>query len=128
MAARPYLAQDARHVCRAGGLAAMVMTQQYLAGELSLLLAQLRAVSTDPTFAGQLDALRGEAETRPVTALRAVVVRAIRLADVVCWDSVSRGDVASFDHQAAAAAELLEFGLCSGFLEENCGTHQEVQR
>lgn len=95
----------------------MVMTQQYLAGEMSLLLAQLRAVSADPTFAGQLESLRGEAENRPVTALRSVAVRAIRLTDVLCWDSVGRGDVASFDRQAAASAELYEFGLCAGFLE-----------
>jgi hypothetical protein len=45
----------------------MVMTQQYVAGELSLLLARLRAVATDEASAGSIAALRGEAETLPVT-------------------------------------------------------------
>jgi hypothetical protein len=92
------------------------MTQQYLAGELSVLLAQLRTVSPGPALAGQLDALRREAETRPVTALPSVAARAIRLTDVLCWESVARGDVAAFDRQAAASAELYEFGLCAGFI------------
>lgn len=101
------------------GLAAMVMTQQYLAGEMSLLLAQLTTVSADPILAGQLDGLRREAETLPLTALGSVAKRAIRLTDVLCWDSVTRGDAASFDRQAAASAELYEFGLCAGLLQED---------
>lgn len=93
------------------------MTHQYLAGEMSLLLARLQAVATDQGFVGDLTRLRREAETLPVTTLTSVAVRAIRLADGLCWESVHRGDVADFARQAAIAAELYEFGVCAGLIE-----------
>ena len=95
------------------------MTQQYLAGELSLLLAELPAVVTTQA---QLDAavhLRHLAETVPVTALTLVVVRALELIDDLCWGSLQRGDVAAFTHQAALDAELHEFGVCACLLAES---------
>lgn len=97
----------------------MVMTQQYLAGELSLRLAQLQAVATNQVTAGDVAGLRREAETLPLDALTSVAVRALRLTDVLCWDSVARGDVAAFSRQAAASAELYEFGVCAGLLSED---------
>jgi hypothetical protein len=43
------------------------MTQQYLAGEFSLLVAQLQAVATDPSSARSLALLRRAVETaRPL--------------------------------------------------------------
>ncbi|TDO35146.1 hypothetical protein EV643_12432 [Kribbella sp. VKM Ac-2527] len=92
------------------------MTQQYLAGELSLLLAQLRAAATDEASARDVFGLRREAETLPLSALVSVTIRAIARADLMCWDSVARGDTAAFDRQAAAAAKLHEFGVCAGLL------------
>jgi hypothetical protein len=100
------------------GWAAMVMTQQYLAGELSVLLSQLQAVASNRVFAGDVAGLRREAETVPVTTLASVAARAMRLTDGLCWESVSRGDVAAFNRQAAVSAELYEFGVCSGLLDE----------
>ena len=97
----------------------MVMTQQYLAGELSLLLAQLRSVATDDGSAQDLAGLRREAETLPPTALSSVATRAIALADQICWDSIARGDAAAFSHQAEAAARLHEFGVCAQLLEDD---------
>jgi len=94
------------------------MTQQYLAGELSLLLAQLQTVATDNARVRDLARLRQEAETRPLPALPSVAVRALELADSVCWDSLARGDTAAFVHQAAICAELWQFGVCAGLLEE----------
>lgn len=94
------------------------MTQQYLAGELSLLLAQLRAAATDEASARGVDRLRREAETMPRSALASVTVRAIACADVMCWDSVAQGDTAAFSRQAAAAATIHEFGVCARLLEE----------
>jgi hypothetical protein len=96
----------------------MVMTQQYVAGELSLLLAQLRAVATNPVSARGVAGLRREAETLPPTALASVAVRAMALGDRMCWDSIACGDTAAFDHQAAACATLHEFGVCAGLLED----------
>lgn len=96
----------------------MVMTQQYLAGELSVLLAQLHAAAPDRRLAGDIAGLRREAETVPVTTLASVAARAMRLADVLCWESLSRGDTVAFCQQVAVSAELYEFGVCSGLLGE----------
>ena len=96
----------------------MDMTWQYLAGELSVRLADLQAVTT--TEAAQRDAwfLRHAAETEPIPALRSVAVRALALAEGLCWDSLNRGDTAAFTRQAAVCAELHEFGVCAGLLKE----------
>jgi hypothetical protein len=93
------------------------MTQQYLAGELSLLLARLQAATNQPS-ARAVARLRREAETWPLVALASVVVRALALTDTLCWDSLQRGDAAAFTRQAALCAELRDFGICAGWLEE----------
>jgi hypothetical protein len=95
------------------------MTQHYLAGELTLRLARLQAVTTDQASVRDIGHLRRETETGPLTALSSVVVRALRLADGLCWDSLIRGDSATFDRQAAISAELCEFAVCAGLLEED---------
>lgn len=96
----------------------MVMTQQYLAGELSLLLGRLSAVAGDDVAARALAGLRREAETLPVVALGSVAHRAVVVIEHACWDSVARGDTAAFCCQAKAAADLYEFGVCAGLLAE----------
>jgi hypothetical protein len=95
----------------------MGMTQQYLAGELSILLGHLQAATT--TEASQRDAwsLRQAAETQPVTVLGSVTVAALALTECLCWDSLTRGDVAAFNRQAAVCAELHDFGFCAGLLK-----------
>src|SRR5438445_5943634 len=99
------------------GRAAMKVTQQYLAGELSLLLARLQAVATNPGPGRDLAALRRQAETSPVTELGSVAARALRCGDALCWDSVSRGDLAAFGRQAEVSAELYEFSMCARLLD-----------
>ena len=94
------------------------MTQQYLAGELSVLLARLQAVVTNQVAVGDVAQLRRAVETGPVTALPFMVVRALALTDRLCWDSLERGDPAAFTCQAAICAELRDFGICAGLLEE----------
>jgi hypothetical protein len=94
------------------------MTQQYLAGELSLLLAQLPPVVANGASLEAAVHLRRAAETVPVAALAFVVVRALELIDGLCWESLHRGDIAAFDHQAALGAELREFGVCASLLQE----------
>jgi hypothetical protein len=93
------------------------MTQQYLAGELSLLLAQLQAAMTDEASVVEIAHLRQRAEMGPRSALASVVERALELADRVCGDSLARGD-AAFIQQAAVCAELWEYSVCAGLLEE----------
>jgi hypothetical protein len=92
------------------------MTQDYLIGELSVRLERLQSASAGT--ARDLAQLRRRVETRPAAELRAETVQALALADRVCWDSLSRGDTATFDRQAAATADLRVFGICARLLDE----------
>ena len=94
------------------------MTQQYLAGELSLRLARLQEVATNRRFLPELVCLRREAETGPLSALPWVLARALKLGDGLCWDALDRGEIAAFTDRAAVCAELREFGVCAGLIEE----------
>jgi hypothetical protein len=94
------------------------MTQQYLAGELSVLLAEMQASVGDEAAVRTAARLRGEVETLPVVALAAVAARALDLIDSVCWESVTSGDTAAFHRQAVVAAELYDFGVCAGLLAD----------
>ncbi len=94
------------------------MTQQYLAGELSILLWQLQAAMTNEASVVEVADLRQRAETGPRSGLASVVVRALEVADWVCSDALIRRDAAAFIRQAAARAEVWEFGFCAGLIEE----------
>jgi hypothetical protein len=96
--------------------AAMGMTQQYVVGELSLLLARLQATADSDESVERVAQLRREAESRPPWRLHDVEVRALAPADGLCWTSLVRGDSAAFDRQATVGSQLVEFGVCSGLL------------
>ena len=98
---------------------AMGMTQQYLAGELSVLLERVQAVTTTEAAGREAWSLRVAAETGPIQRLGCVTVRALGLIDRLCWDSLNRGDIWAFNRLAVAGAALREFGVCSGLLREN---------
>jgi hypothetical protein len=89
------------------------LTQQYLVGETSVLLAELQASGIDPAVTLELARLRREAETGPISRLGRVASRALELTDELCLDSLRRGDVLAFDRQCACGAELLEFCVCA---------------
>lgn len=55
------------------------MTQEYLVGETSVLLAQLQASGADLPAVCELARLRREAETGPVGKLGSVALRALEL-------------------------------------------------
>jgi hypothetical protein len=97
------------------------VTQQYLAGELSVILGELQAATASPVAAGDVTELRHEAETTPVAALPSVTGRALALTDRLCWDSLDRADTVTFSRQATIGAELYEFGVCAGLLVEERG-------
>src|SRR5258707_5494523 len=97
----------------------MRMTRQYLAGELSVLLAQVRAVTTTDEAGRDAWSLRYAAENEPIQALPLVTVQALALAECLCWESLNRGDTAAFTRQAAVCAELHEFGVCAGLLKDD---------
>jgi hypothetical protein len=92
------------------------MTHNYLIGELSVRLEGLQSTSAGTT--GDLARLRQRVETRPAAELPAETVQALALADRLCWDSLSKGDTATFDRRAAISADLRVFGICARLLEE----------
>ena len=96
----------------------MEMTRQYLAGELSARLAHLQAAADTEAARRAAWSLRHAAETEPISALGWVTMRALALADDLCWNSLNRGDTAAFTSQAAVCDELREFGVCAGLLDE----------
>ena len=93
------------------------MTRQYLAGELSVRLEQLQQVVAS-SVAADLACLRDEVERGPLAGLAPAAAKAVALADDLCWDSLSRGDIAAFSRQAAVSADLRLFSVCAGLLTE----------
>ncbi len=94
------------------------MTRQYVAGELSVILGQLQTAAAGGAASGLATRLRHEVETTPAGALGSVAVRAMELTDGACWDSLMHGEIATFVREAAICAELWEFGICAGLLDE----------
>ena len=98
------------------------MTQQYLAGELSLLLGRLQDAAEDEACARDIARLRRAVETGPLVALPILVLRALALSDVLCRGSLERGEAAAFDRQATICAEIYDFGDCAGLLDAGYST------
>jgi hypothetical protein len=94
------------------------VTQQYVAGELSLILGALQAAVGEGPTTSEVARLRERAERTPPWALRPVVRLALQVADASCWDSLNRGDVAAFARRAAVCTELWEFAVCARLLGE----------
>jgi len=93
------------------------MIQDYLAGEISICLGRLqRAATRDP--GGQVARLRREVEDGPLAGLTTVVTHALAMADSLCWESLSRGDVVAFTCQARAAADLRQLSVCAHLIPD----------
>ncbi|HTP15229.1 MAG TPA: hypothetical protein VMK13_05275 [Streptosporangiaceae bacterium] len=93
------------------------MTQQYLIGELSVRLEKLQAATADDA-ARDVARLRWDVEAGPVTGLASAADRALALADGLCWQSLTRGDIAAFTAQARISADLRLFGVCARLLAD----------
>ena len=96
----------------------MVVTQQYLIGELSLLLSDVAVVAGTDADIEDARRLRRWAETSAPEDLTPVVAAALCLTDVLCVTSLSRGDTAAFTAQVDVSRRLYEFGVCSGLCED----------
>ena len=99
-------------------LVAMVVTQQYLIGELSLLLSNVAAVATTDANVEEALRLRRRAETSAPEDLTPVAASALCLTDVLCVTSLSRGDTTAFTAQVDVSRRLYEFGVCSGLFDD----------
>jgi hypothetical protein len=80
-------------------------------------LEQLEAVAAHDA-APQVARLRHQVETGPLTGLAPAAARALALADGLCWESLSCGDVAAFTRQAKISADLHLFGACARLLAD----------
>jgi hypothetical protein len=93
------------------------MTHNDLIAELSVRLGELQATAGHDA-APELATLRHQVEAGSPPGLRAAAVQALALADRLCWQSLSRGDMAAFTRQAEISADLRLFGVCSGLLAD----------
>jgi hypothetical protein len=93
------------------------MTQQYLIGELSARLEQLQAASTNEA-AQDVAYLRHQVEMGPPAGLSVAALHALTLADALCWESLSHGDMTAFTRQSEVSADLRLFGVCARLLPE----------
>ena len=93
------------------------MTQQYLIGELSVCLERLQAASA-PDAARDVARLRHQVEAGTPAGLGVAALRALALADGLCWESLAQGDTAAFARQSRASADLRQFGVCARLLPE----------
>jgi hypothetical protein len=90
------------------------MTQQYIVGEFSSLLADLEPAPGECVAA--VARLRREVEHAPVWGLGPLAHEAMSLTDVVCWAALEGGDENNFCRYAATAAALREFTGNAGLL------------
>jgi hypothetical protein len=94
------------------------VTSQYLIGELSVRLEQLQSVAVGGEVR-DVTRLRHEVENGGTGGLGLAAARAIELADVLCWRSLARGDMAAFSSQAGVSADLRLFGVCARLLGDS---------
>jgi len=93
------------------------MTQEYLIGELSVRLEELQAATTREEVRA-VTRLRQQVEAGSPAGLASAARRALALADLLCWESLSLGDVPAFARQAKVSADLRQFGVCARLLRE----------
>ncbi len=84
------------------------MTQQYIIGEFSCLLAELQP-APGAWLGGAVDDLRREVEVSPLTMLPQLAVEAMTLAETMCWVALEHGDMSGFCRCAKTAAALRDF-------------------
>jgi hypothetical protein len=90
------------------------MTQQYIIGEFSSLVAELEPAAGE--LGSVLTGLRREIEVSPLGGLPKLARDALNLTDLVCWVALEEGDVASFRRCADTAAGLWEFTASANLL------------
>lgn len=93
------------------------MTEHYLVGELSALLADLQPVS-EGLLSDALCDLRREVEASPPWGLRPLAARALTLSTSICWINVESGDMTRFADTVDVAVRVREFSLNANLLPE----------
>ncbi len=91
------------------------MTQQYIVGEFSSLLAELQPVPS-ASLGNALHDLRRDVELGPLTMLPRLAQEAMTLTDMICWVALEQGDVSGFCRYVGAAVALREFTVSADLL------------
>jgi hypothetical protein len=91
------------------------LTQQYIVGELSSLLAGLEPAQEEHLH-DVLDSLRYQVERSPLFMLPKLAHDALDLTDLVCRSALEHGDADAFCRSVAAAAALRDFAVAAGLL------------
>lgn len=95
------------------------MTRQYVAGELSVLLGRLQCALPSASWSQIAGSLRHEAEDGSPSELSAVAMEGLEIADCGCWESLAKGDMEAFRRLSGIAAELWEFAVCAGLVNDH---------
>lgn len=91
------------------------MTQQYIVGEFSSLLAELQP-APDERLGGAANQLRREVEVSPPALLPQLAREAINLTELMCWVDLEQGDVGGFCRHAKTASALRDFTASASLL------------
>jgi hypothetical protein len=94
------------------------MTQQYIVGEFSVLLAELQPVPGSESLGEAVRKLRHEVEFGPLAMLSPRAREATTLVDTVCWAALEVGDVQGFRRCADAAIALRELAVSAHLLPD----------
>ena len=93
------------------------MTQQYLIGQLSVLLEELQPSPGD-RLAAAVHELRREVERSPLWMLPGLASEAIGLTDLISFAAVERGDAREFARCVKAGVAIGEFRDAARLLPE----------
>jgi hypothetical protein len=91
------------------------MTQQYLVGELSSLLAGLQPAPGE-RLGDAVGRLRHEVEFSPLSLLPQLAEEAIDLTDLICQAALEQGDADGFCRCVGTAIALRDFTVGAGLL------------
>jgi hypothetical protein len=90
------------------------LTQPYIAGELSVLLAGLQPATDDLRVA--VGNFRHEVEFSPLDGLPELAQDALDLTDLLCRAALEQGDADGFCRYAATATALRDFAVDAGLV------------
>lgn len=97
------------------------LTQQYIVGELSSLLAGLEP-ARDEFLRDAVGSLRYQVECSSLSMLPRLAQEALDLTDLICRSALEQGDADAFCRSAATATALRDFALSAGLLS-SCSSH-----
>jgi hypothetical protein len=90
----------------------LLVTQQYIVGQLSTLLEELESACEE--WLGAVRDLRQNVETSPLHMLPHLAREASSLTDRICLSALERGDVGDFRRHARTAVSLHELSASAG--------------